>query len=115
MKRMFRRLDLQGIRLDFQPPENLCDEVVDDYVHKFHRREKVDPVVVYYDGTHYYLFDGFHRVAAATKVGRKRLRAEVVLGTLADMEAEWQRYLAELKKSLRDGAVPTSVPALHQT
>jgi|ERR1017187_129643 ParB-like chromosome segregation protein Spo0J len=99
-KDVFRRMDIREIHLDFQPPENLSEEGVEDYVRKFRRHEKVDPLVVYYDGTHYYLFDGFHRVAAAIKIGRKRLQAEVVLGTLSDMEAEWQRYLAELKKSL---------------
>jgi uncharacterized ParB-like nuclease family protein len=57
-------------------------------------------VVVYYDGTHYYLFDGFHRVAAAIEVGRRRLQAEVVLGTLADMEVEWRRRMQQFLRGL---------------
>ena len=97
---MFRRMDIEEIRLDFQPPENLLPESLDYHVRKFRRREKVDPVVVYYDGTHYYLFDGFHRVAAAMKVGRKRPQAEVVLGTLADMEIEWRRRMGDFFKSI---------------
>jgi len=95
-----QRLAIQELRLNFQPPENLSDERVNYYVKKFRVREKVYPVRIYYDGAHYYLNDGFHRVAAALKVGRRMIQAEVVRGTLADMEADWQRYLQELKKSL---------------
>ena len=95
------RLPIRKLRLDFQPRENLIDEQITFYVNKFRRREKVNPVLVYYDGEHYYLADGFHRVAAAMSVGRKRIMAEVVPGTLADMEAAWQGYLEAIRESLR--------------
>ena len=38
------------------------------------------PVVVYYDGTEYWLGDGFHRVDAARKLGRETIDAEVRTG-----------------------------------
>ena len=96
-----RRLPITKLLLGFQRSENLIDEDVNSYVNKFRRREKVDPVLVYYDGENYHLADGFHRVAAATKLGRKTILAEVVRGTRADMDAEFQRYLEEVREFLR--------------
>jgi hypothetical protein len=93
-------LAIQKIRLDFQPPENLCEENVSYHLGKFRRREKIEPLVVYFDGVHYYLFDGFHRVAAPVKVGRKRLLAEVKRGNLADMEIQWRARMAGFFKEL---------------
>jgi hypothetical protein len=96
-----RALRITKLRLDFQPAKNLIDEWVADYVTKLRRREKVEPVIVYFDGVDYYLFDGFHRVEAAKRIGRTTILAEVRSGTLADMEAEWRRGLEEIKKDLR--------------
>ena len=43
-----------------------------------------DPVLVFHDGTDYWLADGFHRVAARAKVGRLTVKAEVRQGTRRD-------------------------------
>jgi len=59
--------------------------------------EKI-PVLVYYDGTDYRLYDGFHRVAAAIRVGRRTIQVEIVRGTRADMDAEWRKGLEAIKK-----------------
>ena len=61
------------------------------------RRVKIDPVLVYYDGEHYLLKDGFQRVEAALRLGRKTILAEVIPGTRAGMAAEWKRFVAALK------------------
>jgi hypothetical protein len=75
---MPKRMTIAKIRLDFQPPENLIEENVLYFVNKFRLREKVEPVLVYCDGTDYRLYDGFHRVAAAIRpsndTGRNRSR-----------------------------------------
>jgi hypothetical protein len=42
------------------------------------------PVTVWYDGTSYWLVDGFHRVAAAEKCGRETVDAEIKCGSLGD-------------------------------
>jgi|SRR5882724_5443136 len=94
------RLPLEMIRLDFQPHENLIPEVVMDYRERMKRRDRIEAVVVCHDGANYWLQDGFHRFEAARDLGRKTILAEVIPGTLADMEAEWQRYLTALKSEL---------------
>lgn len=102
MKRLaIKRLPVSSIRLEFQPPENLDVSKVDDIASTMVARKSVPPVTVYYDGVNYWLYDGFHRVAAATKCGRKTIVAEVRQGTYEDMEAEWRRGLEKIKKKNR--------------
>jgi len=101
-----RRLPLSAIRLDFQPHENLIPEVVANYARRIQRCERIEPVFVCYDGVNFWLKDGFHRYQAASDMGRKTITAEVVPGTFADMEAEWKRYMTELKSELGQKAAP---------
>ncbi len=42
------------------------------------------PCIVFYDGTEYYLVDGFHRHHAAKLVERKKLTCEVISGSLRE-------------------------------
>src|SRR5579859_4747125 len=100
------RLRLEVIRLDFQPHENLIPETVASYARRIKRRERIEPVFVCYDGVNFWLKDGFHRYQAAWDLGRKTITAEVVSGTLADMKAEWQRYMTGLKSELRQKPAP---------
>ena len=95
---MPKRMAIAKIRLDFQPPENLIEENVVYFVDKFRLREKVEPVLVYWDGTDYHLYDGFHRLAAAIRVGRRTIQAEILRGTRTDMDAEWRKGLEAIKK-----------------
>jgi hypothetical protein len=102
-----RRLRIERICLDFQRPDHLIEEDVIKYVDRMrHRakidpnRAKIDPVLVYYDGKDYRLFNGFHRVEAALRLGRKTILAEIIPGTLADMKAEERRFLAAFKRKL---------------
>ncbi len=94
------RLRLEVIRLDFQPHENLISETIGDYIRRMRRREHIEPVTVCSDGANFWLKDGFHRYEAARILGRKTITAEVVSGTLADMETEWRCYLQELRRKL---------------
>lgn len=52
-----------------------------------HGRE-LDPIYVRFDGAHYRCQDGFHRLEATKRLGRKKIKVEVSSGTLADMEVE---------------------------
>jgi len=51
-----------------------------------------DAVRVTFDGTHCWLTDGFHRVAAALMAGLKEIEAEIVQGTQQD--AQWESLAA---------------------
>jgi ParB-like chromosome segregation protein Spo0J len=99
-KPVIRRLLLRQIRLDFQPTENLIDEVVAEYAHKMRRRVRIDPVQVCHDGKDYWLKDGFHRFRAALALGRKTIATQIIPGTLDEMEAEWQQCLTALRADL---------------
>src|SRR5713226_7384223 len=99
---MTRRLPLRLISLDFQPAGNLDPETVASYVRRMKRHEGIEPVVVCHDGVTYWLKDGFHRFEAVRSQGHKTITAEIIPGTLAEMEAEFQLYLAVLKSELRN-------------
>ncbi len=62
------------IRVEMKP------NVVRDYADDMADGVIFPPVVVYHDGTDYWLGDGFHRVEAARKLGRKSIDAEVLEG-----------------------------------
>jgi hypothetical protein len=95
-------LPLGSIRLDFQSdPDYLIEETVAEYVAAFRQGDEIEPVRVFFDGTTYWLADGFHRVAAARRLRRKKIKAEVVLGSYADLDAEWRQGLEAIKQMLR--------------
>jgi hypothetical protein len=99
-----RRLPIERIRLGFQPRENLIEDRVNEYANHMRHRAKIDPVLVCYDGRDYLLKDGFQRVEAAIRLGRKTILAEIIPGTRAEMEAAWRRYLEALKSNLAGGS-----------
>lgn len=96
-----KMLLISSIRLDFQPEENLLPEVVASYAEVIRRGEEPEPVVVRFDGENYWLQDGFHRIKAASSLGRIKINAEIIPGTPADMEAEWRTALEVLRRDLR--------------
>ena len=55
-------------------------DVVREYADDMAAGATFPPVVVYHDGTDYWLGDGFHRVEAARKIGREPIEAEVLDG-----------------------------------
>ena len=94
-------LRISVIRLDFQPKENLIEERVQVYVDRLKRGETLPMLRVRFDGRNYFLEDGFHRVEAARRCGRKTLLSEILPGTLDSMEADFRDYLKHLRNSLR--------------
>jgi hypothetical protein len=97
-----RVLRISTIELDFQPRENLIPEVVQGYIERLKRGDKLPPVRVRSDGKDYWLEDGFHRLEAARKIGRKTIAAEVIPGTRAEMDLDYTNYLKTLKAKLRE-------------
>lgn len=95
-------LPLDQLRFNFQPPGNLIERTVSEYVERFRTKQRVEPVEVRFDGANYFLYDGFHRVEAARRTGRTHILANVSPGTLEDMEREFQSYLKALKQHLAE-------------
>lgn len=73
--------------------------VVNEYADRMKDGDQFPPVELVFDGTNYYLYDGFHRVAAAENIGRTEIAAHVVQGTLQD--AQWQSCRANATHGLR--------------
>ena len=81
-------LPLSEIKVDqaCQARAAMNDETIDDYVEVMKEKgdEPFPAVVVFYDGTDFWLSDGFHRRAAAVKAGLTTLKARIHQGTQRD-------------------------------
>lgn len=60
------------------------ESVVADYAEKMLNGEQFPEVVVFHDGNHYYMGDGFHRGLAAQRNGSVTIRSDVRAGTRED-------------------------------
>lgn len=58
--------------------------IVDGYAEAMRSKEHFPAVIVFYDGEHYWLADGFHRIKAAEAADRKKIDAEVRPGSRRD-------------------------------
>jgi len=76
-------LDISQIRRDggTQPRAEIDTAKVEEYISDMADGAEFPPVVVFYDGSSYWLADGFHRVQAAQKNLRQSIMAEVHQGT----------------------------------
>ncbi len=83
---MLDTVTLDSIRTDggTQPREYLNELVLSEYTEAMAVEADFPPVMVFYDGSHYWLADGFHRYFAAKKHGMTVLAAEVQEGTRRD-------------------------------
>lgn len=63
-----------------QARETLDLAVISDYTMAMRRGDTFPPIDVYFDGTDYWLADGFHRVAAAAGIGQDMIAAIVHQG-----------------------------------
>jgi ParB-like chromosome segregation protein Spo0J len=79
-------LSIDNIRTDggTQARAGANPAVVADYAEAMRNGAVFPPVVVFHDGTTYWLADGFHRVAAAKEAGKGELDAEVRQGGQRD-------------------------------
>ncbi|MEM6852837.1 MAG: ParB N-terminal domain-containing protein [Planctomycetota bacterium] len=67
-----------------QARDQLNQDAVNDYAAAAKSGAVLPAVEVYFDGSAYYLVDGFHRYFAAEKNNAKSMRCEVVNGSLHD-------------------------------
>jgi len=99
-------LPISALRLDFQPQDKYPlqeeeEEGVQDFVDRLRRGEIPPPVLVRFDGTNYFLENGFHRVEAMKRLHKRRIKVIVRPGTLADLEAEWREAMRRLNEALK--------------
>lgn len=83
---MSERIELRNIRTDggTQPRAGLDEVTVEEYTQAIADGAKFPPITLFYDGQHYWLADGFHRVAAHKHAQKQRIDAEVKSGDLRD-------------------------------
>lgn len=67
-----------------QPRAKLNDKTANEYAEILREGGTFPPVTVFYDGSDYWLADGFHRVRAHELVGLAEIEAEVRQGTQED-------------------------------
>ena len=92
---------IDALRLDggTQPRQGINTAYVDELTESIVEGATLPPVEVIYDGANYWLFDGFHRVAAHQAAGILIIDANIHQGTQAD--AQWRSYAANQTHGLR--------------
>lgn len=80
------KLKLDVIRIDggTQPRAETDQQAVNAYAEDMQGGAAFPPVVVFYDGTDYWLADGFHRYKAAEQIDRAKLDCDVRQGSVRD-------------------------------
>lgn len=79
-------MNLSAIRTDggTQPRAELSEETIQEYAEAMAGGSIFPPVTVFYDGSDYWLADGFHRWHAAKRLDLSDISAEVRQGSLRD-------------------------------
>lgn len=77
-----RQVNLSHIRRDggTQARAEMNQSAIEDYAQAMEAGGKFPPVVLFQDQDTYWLGDGFHRVAAAIKAGKKGIQADIRQG-----------------------------------
>jgi len=82
---------LADIRIDGGSQQRpLSQEALESYEERRLGGEEFPPVQTVFDGLHHWLWDGFHRVHVARKVGDKMIMVEITEGTQRD--AVWLSF-----------------------
>lgn len=81
-------LNLRSIRIDggTQSRAELNHATVDEYSEAMAEGDTFPPIVVFFDGSSYWLADGFHRYFGADHAGLTEIQAEVLQGTQQDAQ-----------------------------
>jgi len=100
---MRKQLLVESIRVDGQTQSRvkISEVTVGEYAEamKADTGAPFPAVTVFFDGTDYWLADGFHRLLAAQRIGRKNIAAEVKEGSRKD--AAWASCAANQLHGLR--------------
>jgi len=96
-----KTLRLDQIRLDgnTQPRVELDQFLIDEYEENYLADVAMPPLQVMFDGTSYWLWDGFHRRWGAERAGLDKIKCVVTKGTQKD--AQWASYAANVTHGLR--------------
>lgn len=80
------QIDVSQIKVDAgtQVRAAISESVVSEYAERMGEGVRFPPVVLFHDGNHYYLADGFHRVMASQRIGLAEIAADVRTGTKQD-------------------------------
>jgi len=70
--------------VDVQSRVGLNNDFIDEYAEDLELGAEFPSVDVFYDGTYYFLTDGFHRYGAYKKVGKESISANIHHGTRRD-------------------------------
>ena len=83
---MNKVLNVGALILDqkLQSRTEINEQTIEDYADAIKLGDEFPPVLVYFDGVHYYLTDGYHRYHAYKKAGKVSILCEVVNGTFRD-------------------------------
>lgn len=83
---MNKVLNINALVLDqkLQSRTEINEETIEEYCQDMRSGADFPPVLVYFDGVHYYLTDGYHRYHANKKAERVSILCEVVNGTFRD-------------------------------
>lgn len=86
---MIKFLSLSDIRIDggTQPRYEIDSSLVSEYAEEMKKTEpesKFPPVIVFFDGAHYWLADGFHRYHAEKLIGSSGIQCDIREGTVRD-------------------------------
>lgn len=80
------KLKLSEIKTDggTQTRQKLDSEIIKNYSDQMLNEIKFPDIITFYDGTHYWLADGFHRVQASFLAGFTDIESEIKQGTRRD-------------------------------
>ena len=94
-------ISIQSIRTDGQTQHRTAinQELIRKYAELMSEGAVFPPVRVWWDGTDYWLTDGFHRLGAAQRLEMQEILAEVHIGALS--AAQWDSYAANCSHGAR--------------
>ena len=83
---MIKVLNMGALVLDpkLQSRTETNEQTIEDYADAIKMGDEFPPLLVYFDGTHYWLVDGYHRYHAHRKAGKAGIACEIVNGTFRD-------------------------------
>jgi len=83
---MIKVLNLGAIVLDpkLQSRTETNEQTIEDYADAIKLGDEFPPLLIYFDGTHYWLVDGYHRYHAHKKAGKAGVTCEVVNDTFTN-------------------------------
>jgi hypothetical protein len=85
-----------------QPRAKIDESVVAEYAEAMRGGAQFPPVVCFYDGSEYWLADGFHRGTAAALAGLEEIEVEVKTGTQEDAIDYAMSAIPNSKHGLRE-------------